>query len=186
MSVDKAFELVTALRQGRSKLGLVVTGGEPLVYYNLPSLQEAINRGRFQWTGLETSGYAGKKELDPGALNAFLLEFTTVTVSPKITPCLHGLQEDHELLKNIPLLLRCRPRMCHKFVIRDDFDIQSVLSYQQTFGIPSEDICLMPYGNERDEILQIIEKEILSACYQYGFTVTPRLQALLWGMKRGV
>lgn len=170
--------------------GLVLSGGEPLIHYSnkkfLSLMDDVIPL--FKWMGLETSGYAGKVS-DTKKLDWFLSCFTSISVSPKITPCLHGRQTDEVLECNIPTFLSCGDidhiSLFFKFVVRDQADIDAVLACAQRHPrIGLHRIYLMPYGNDRNEILASVEN-LIPAAVKYGFTITPRLHSLLWGATRG-
>lgn len=173
--------------KGNDPIGLVVSGGEPLIYYQSEALLNIIRTpGRWTFVGLETSGYAGNKPLIRRDLRAFLRCFTTVCLSPKITPCLHGQQKDDDLLRNCPMMAEEMAQMYLKFVVKDINDITAILNFRQNYPyMASYPTYLMPYGNDRETILKTIEWMIPHAA-RYGFIITPRLQALLWGLKRGV
>jgi 7-carboxy-7-deazaguanine synthase len=186
MTIEQ-IQLNLNLRRVQKKVGLVLSGGEPLLYYKSEGLQKIL-RDHWPWAGLETSGYIGSGAADTHNLRDFLSHFKTVCLSPKITPCLHGRQTDVELEKLIPTFIGYAryTNLVFKFVVKDQADIDAVLSCAQRhefLGIfPTY---LMPYGNDRDEILKSIEWLIPHAA-KHGMIVTPRLHALLWGAKRGV
>jgi 7-carboxy-7-deazaguanine synthase len=178
---------INALLPGNPKVGLVVSGGEPLLYYRSPVLRSVLDID-WQWRGLETSGYAGTAKLDPSAFHSFLNHFSSVSLSPKITPCLHGKQSDEELERNIPDFMdwfNADTSLFFKFVIRDQADVDAVLKCNERHKFSGTfPVYLMPYGNNRDEILKVTEW-LLPTCAQNGWAVSPRLQALIWGAERG-
>jgi 7-carboxy-7-deazaguanine synthase len=171
------------------KVGLVLSGGEPLLHYRNEFLMREVLSSRWQWSTLETSGYAG--EIGGISLGSFLACFTSISLSPKITPCLHGRQSDEELETNIPLFLSIsqtrleKKTIFFKFVVRDEKDIEAILRCNDRHKfMPGWDTYLMPYGNQREEILKTIET-LIPAASKYGFIITPRLHSLLWGSQRG-
>jgi len=195
-------QIITQLRKltypepGRliGDLGLVISGGEPLLYYRSSVIAEVLNDLSipFKWVGLETSGYAGNQPLEQVPFMRFLREFSTVCLSPKITPCLHGRQTDEELEQNIDTFMQLcdvgpTDQLSFKFVVRDIRDIDAILACSKRHDdfITYLPTYLMPYGNDREAILSSIEILIPTAA-KYGFRITPRLQALLWGARRGV
>ena len=168
-------------------MGLVLSGGEPLLYHADTQLQTLLCAGVFSWQAIETSGYAGVRGLYSREVQSFLTMFDTLCLSPKITPCLHGRQSDAELEKNIPLFMATADKatsLHFKFVVRDEADVDAVLDCNDRHNfIGKFPTYLMPYGNDRDEILRSIEW-LVPVAQQHGFIITPRLQALLWGKTR--
>lgn len=181
--------------------GMVLTGGEPLMHYNNPILHKLISKVTSRWDtevwwALETSGYIGKQPIEARphqhhtAFNNFIRLFETVTLSPKITPCLHGVNlSDKELCNNVKdfmAILATRPGdLVFKFVCRDEADVEVVTSFDMCYGVRNHGhpIYLMAYGNERDELLRTCERLVPLAA-KTGFSISPRLHALLWGMER--
>lgn len=186
---------LTMLATGQ-KVGLVVSGGEPLLHWRNEFLKGEIRNPRWNWTALETSGYNGNNPTTVNGLNHFLNAFSSVSLSPKITPCLHGRQTDEELECLIPYFLECsnyddwvtesrHSKLFFKFVVRDEKDIEAILRCNDRHKfMPGWDTYLMPYGNQREEILKTIET-LIPAASKYGFIITPRLHSLLWGSQRG-
>lgn len=181
--VSRLGEYSDLVSRSSSHLGLVLTGGEPLMYHANGLLLEVL-RADWQWKGLETSGYPC-----PGlpALDHFLDQFDTVSLSPKITPCLHGQHSDDKLESGIQAFMEVKhPGLIFKFVIRDQADIDALAGCNARHDFLGRfPVYVMPYGNERDEILQRLEW-LLPIATRYGFILTPRLHALIWGAKRGV
>lgn len=184
-------EVDTALREIKGQEGLVITGGEPLIHYQSEAFQLFLEaqKDRWRWMGLETSGYiAGEIRL--ADLQRVIRHFTTVCVSPKITPCLHGKQTDEELERGLPYIIDAvvgRPtKLCFKFVVRDAADVDAVLDCDKRHDfLDHYPTYLMPYGNDRDSILRCLEW-LVPVAKLWGFILTPRLQALMWGARRGV
>lgn len=188
--------LLGRFRSEHPACGLVLTGGEPLLYARRPEFIELLKAANFPWMQLETSGYMGAPLGLEGydRLSDFLHLFNFISISPKVTPCLHGGKPDNELELHIPLLLSMRgiSTFSFKYVVRDLEDITAAVDSCRRLNIlPVTHISttlhtvvyLMPYGNDRDEILKTTEL-ILPACASFGFAVSPRLQALLWGKNR--
>lgn len=174
--------------------GIVLSGGEPLIHYrngDFKSLLLFLKRTiRVKWISIETSGYVGKK-FNEELLVEFLAHFDTITISPKITPCLHGIISDEDMLLTQPVLKRffriSLSQCCYKFVVRDQADVEAVLRWDAIYRWRHEPhpIYLMPYGIHRDEVLKSCEF-LLPICAKYGFAVSPRLHTILWDSRRGV
>lgn len=185
MTVDEVMLKLNGLRGG-TKVGLVVSGGEPLLYYRSQALRNILSH--FPWTSVETSGYAGDIPMENWDFRTFCCSFTSISLSPKITPCLHGRQTDEQLEHNIPVFMNLKKysiNLFFKFVVKDQADIDAILACDKRHGFTnSYRVYLMPYGNNRDEILKSVET-LIPVAVKYGFIITPRLHSLLWGSKRG-
>jgi 7-carboxy-7-deazaguanine synthase len=196
MPVGTIMERILSLWRIHPGCGLVVSGGEPLMHYRNHAFYAMLQqlRSALPWISLETSGFIQRTMIQQASmiddLQNFLYCFDTISCSPKVTPCLHGRWTDVEQLCNIPLLMGKHgnhTRMIFKFVARDEEDIQAILKADAALAIQARgyQIQLMPYGIERDEVIAGCEA-MLPYSAKYGWTLSPRLHALLWGKKRGV
>lgn len=191
MDYSSIYETCKKLSTGSTHqtLGLVVSGGEPLLHYQSNEFKNMMWELKkfYGWKSLETSGYVGNKSLNVGQFLRFANGFDTICLSPKITPCLHGKQTDEELERNIQdFMILYKDRLCFKFVVKNEVDILAVLRCNDRHGfMKSYRTYLMPYGNDRDSILESVNW-LVPVASQYGFIITPRLHSLLWGAKRGV
>lgn len=168
--------------------GLVLTGGEPLLHYKNTEFINVMKK--FQgWQSLETSGFVGKT-LTYNELKPFCKLFDSVSLSPKITPCLHGQFSFTRLTENVDTFLQVyQSELCDdlffKFVVRDELDETAVMMFLDRYPEARRlhSVYLMPYGQERDEILRSCERIIPFAAKE-GFIITPRLHSLIWGKER--
>lgn len=143
-------------------LGVVVSGGEPLLYYRNQLWAETLEFWRRQtWVQLETSGFIGTKNASKPELMRYLTAFSDVVISPKITPCLHGKGSNEHLLQNMPdimaILMSFSPAvsLTFKFVCRDEADLAVVDEFSNSFPeAVSLGIQIMPYGLESNEVLE--------------------------------
>lgn len=174
--------------------GVVLSGGEPLLHIGNLHLIELMSVWKLStWSSLETSGYAGTfvSELQRQQLGDFLRAFTTVHLSPKVTPCLHGLQTDEQLLSNVEMIMavfaELPQRLAFKFVVNDEKDLDVVrnLDVRYKIGQRGHRIYLMPYGMYRDEVLAAWER-LIPDLASTGYILSPRLHSIIWGAKRGV
>jgi 7-carboxy-7-deazaguanine synthase len=174
--------------------GFVLSGGEPLLHYRNTYLQALVESTRRRtWISLETSGCVGLKPLDDhdGIARRFLRSFSTVHLSPKVTPCLKGNYPDDILLANVPAFLAAfagePTRLALKMVVRDEADVDRVVAVDQVYGIRrlGFTVFLMPYGVHREEILETSER-LIPYLAQTGYVLSMRLHSILWGKTRGV
>ena len=194
MKFSDLMKQFASLHQLAPGAGVVVSGGEPLLLYRNENWYNFMSwvRQAFPWCSLETSGFVSPKPIDGTELATFLWRFTTVHLSPKITPCLHGEGwTDEELLVNVPSFMRCfadKPsKLIFKFVVRDDIDVAAVEQVVERFRVRAAGfpVYLMPYGLERDEIIESCIR-LAPHLARTGFILSPRLHSILWGKQRGV
>ena len=184
---------VLALLARNPGCGIVLSGGEPLIHYrNAPFVALLADLKQVtRWLSLETSGYCGKpiqNLTEREYLEWFLDCFTSVHVSPKVTPCLHGRQADAELLANIDVFkeLKAVDELAFKFVVRDAADIAVVQQVDKDYGLSARHrVFLMPYGQEPDEIIET-SKQLIPTLAATGYDLSPRLHSIMWGKRRGV
>ena len=103
-------------------------------------------------------------------------------VSPKLRTS--GNISDERLVPIALQLFARLPKAFFKFVITAESDIDEVCSLTDQYGIPSEQVLLMPEGRTADALNQ--KSEWLSeACVRHGVRFTTRLHKILWGDDRG-
>lgn len=189
--------------------GIVLSGGEPLLHYKnqpfidlltkwkLDGVDLAVPGMNKRWLALETSGFVGETAIAnrsgfPGRqLANFLCLFESISLSPKVTPCLHGdgWTKD-ELLNNVQFITDVADEhglsgLFIKMVVRDEADVAEVKRCDEKFGWQDRGLTIhvMPYGQERDEILKTCEL-LVPTCAENGWVLTPRLHSLIWGKER--
>ena len=154
---------------------VVITGGEPLLQQaELEPLIESLAEYGFSFE-IETNG-----TIVPSAnLIRYIDQWN---VSPKLRTS-GNISE--ERLVPIALQIFARlPKAFFKFVIAAESDIDEVSSLTDQYGIPSEQVLLMPEGRTADALNR--KSEWLSqACVKHGFRFTTRLHIILWGDERG-
>ncbi len=189
---DRIHSWALAWHQDNPGCGLVVSGGEPLIQYRNTDFADLLRSFRqlLPWVSVETSGFLGGDV--PQEAVHFLRIFSTVSLSPKVTPCLHGANRSYEELTEgiLPILngFAGRPRdLFLKFVARDEEDIKVVNEVVRQFGIRQRKhaVYVMPFGQEPEEVLET-SKRLIPLITSPGYILTPRLHSLLWGKTRGV
>jgi 7-carboxy-7-deazaguanine synthase len=185
--------------------GVVVTGGEPLIHYKNYAWRQMLRvvRSHAAWTSIETSGYIGSQPTkDPKQLMEHLLEFSYVHCSPKITPCLRGPAWESADVNLEWVMEAFNPyrdsdpdaydfdkaqRLAFKYVVRDEADIAAVNDHVKRYNIQDRKhtVFLMPYGLEAEEVAEGCRR-CIEWCAKYGYILSPRLHALLYGRKRAV
>jgi 7-carboxy-7-deazaguanine synthase len=154
---------------------LVLTGGEPLLHQRVlaPLLERLKGAGFF--IEVETNG-----TVTPSPETAQLVD--CFNVSPKISNSLI-----EESVRTRPDTLRAFVRLqkaWFKFVVRDLKDVDEVENMVSRFGIPRDQVVLMPEGIDEATILAR-SRWLADVCKERGFRLSMRLHILLFGNKRG-
>ena len=150
---------------------VVITGGEPLESSLFLPLVFALKADGHR-VEVETSGVLPPPDLPVDQWN----------VSLKLT---HSGVPEERRIRSGAVREFVRRDAWFKFVVAEPEDVNEVIEIQERFGIPREQILLMPLGMERDELLTR-SRRIWEACQAHGFRFSPRLHILVWGAKRGV
>lgn len=160
---------------------VVVTGGEPFEHVrSLRGLLWTIDDGTREFE-VETSGYI----FDPWLAAAF----DRIILSPKILPSSAVTPTKQMTQETATRWLRyelSRPGIVSwKFVVRDDEDLDHLLPVIEEWGIPENQVYLMPEGLTADPVLER-GRWLAEVCKKHGFRLSLRQHVLLWGPKRGV
>jgi 7-carboxy-7-deazaguanine synthase len=173
-------ELVAAVPEAVRHV--VVTGGEPLLWRNLPRLTEALRTGGRHVT-IETAGTVFQS-----------LACDLMSVSPKLAnsdPARERgpeIRADHAARRLNPDVLRrmLERYACQlKFVVAEPADLDEIEDLLAMLPrIAPETVLLMPLGVDAGEIRER-GRWIAELCKQRGYRYTPRLHLDLYGDTRG-
>ena len=162
---------------------IVLTGGEPMVAPELPSLATLLRREGYHIT-IETAGTVMPRGI----------ECDIASLSPKLKNSIPEFsiagawKEKHEGTRYQPEVLRAWTRDYEvqlKFVVSTEGDlpeIEAIVGDLEPF--PRNRILLMPEGTEI-EVLRQRSPLIAKLCLERGFRFAPRLQIELYGNTRG-
>jgi len=160
MEILQIEEKLAELADGKTDI-VVITGGEPCAQKDLKDLVEHLAPN---WEiHLETSGKIEIPDL-PG---------TYVICSPK--------QYNNKFVVDKSI----KKADFYKFVISDEKELNTVLSFIDEEKISTKKAYLMPKGETREKQLQMMEF-VANACIKYGFNFSARLHTLIWDIKRKV
>lgn len=161
---------------------VVVTGGEPMLWANLPRLTAALRAGGRHVT-IETAGTVFQH-----------LECDLMSISPKLANSAPGphrppaAREDHAARRIAPdVLTELLGRyVCQlKFVVAEPADLEEIDALLALLPrVAPETIVLMPLG-VRPADVQARGRWIAELCKARGWRYTPRLHIDLWGDTRG-
>lgn len=161
---------------------VVVTGGEPMLWANLPRLTAAI-RGGGRHVTIETAGTVFQS-----------LECDLMSISPKLANSAPGAhrpaaaREDHEARRLVPDVLTelLRRYACQlKFVVAEPQDLDEIDALLARLPpVAPDTIVLMPLGVRTADV-HARGRWIAELCKERGWRYTPRLHIDLWGDTRG-
>ncbi|MCB0319758.1 MAG: 7-carboxy-7-deazaguanine synthase QueE [Bdellovibrionales bacterium] len=156
---------------------VIITGGEPLLQRNLPSLIGTLKDQGYR-LHLETNGTIPVPS-----------QFDVVVCSPKLhcsSPAHLRLRRVHErrrIVSSKEIDGRDKKNFL-KFVIAPTTDFSEVLEVQGSLGFPNERTYLMPEGNDRQSVMLATER-VWKLAEEHGLRFSSRLHILAWGNERG-
>ncbi|MFV7790974.1 7-carboxy-7-deazaguanine synthase QueE [Aliarcobacter lanthieri] len=163
------------------KIDIVITGGEPLLYWNKIEFQKLLkyyidNNHRVT---IETNA-----SLDIN-FNKDFQKKIIFSMSVKLSNSLEPLKKrvNKKTLKNI---LQNTSKSYLKFVIGNDFLTQAIDEIKDILSdIPKCEVYLMPLGDTSKQIDENSIK-VINLAIKYGFKYSDRLHIRVWNNKRGV
>lgn len=171
-------ELVTAVSRSGQRY-VVITGGEPLLQREFPSLcRELIARGYH--VTVETAGTVAPEFV-----------CSLLSLSPKTAnsdppgpwgPRHRQLRQDRSSLR---ALLDRHPEYQLKFVVQGEDDLPEILHLVGALGANRDRVLLMPEGKTALEVARVAPT-VAALCLKHGFRYSPRLHLELFGSGRGV
>ncbi len=161
---------------------VVVTGGEPLIAPELPTLLDELKK-RDRYITLETN-----------ATRYHPVECDLVSISPKLansTPRqgpYAQFAEIHEKNRlNVGAIKNFMDNYDYqlKFVVEDENDLREIEDILRKLpGVDRDKVMLMPQAKTKQEYRKRGPR-IAQLCLEKGFFYSPRLQLELWGRQRG-
>lgn len=166
---------------------IVLTGGEP----TLPAHQEAV--GQFFHLLEDEMGWDPFIEVETNGTQMLEPDFEAhvdhFNVSLKLANS--GMEVNDRLVPDaidqyIGMREPSEPRSAiFKFVVSGEPDVREVEVLVNEFGIPDEQVSLMPAGQTRDH-LEDTYPVVAEACKERRWRFSPRLQVNTWGEVTGV
>jgi organic radical activating enzyme len=166
----------------RTGAHLVVTGGEPLLQKDalIPFLEDLKGMVNV-FVELETNG-----TIAPEGLSGLVDQYN---VSPKLSNS--GMPEEKRIVESVikeyafHLGASVSTKVCLKFVVANEKDVDEVLKLKERFSIRPQLITLMPEGMTSEE-LTAKAQFVWNTCVKNGFRYSDRLHVRVWGKKIGV
>jgi 7-carboxy-7-deazaguanine synthase len=153
---------------------IVWTGGEPLL--QALELQKTIKelKEREYFQEMETNG-----TISPFPLNNLINSWN---VSPKLLSS--GIAYEKRIVPDAMAVWTTLIRnVTFKFAVSSPEDLHEVAAIGLRFGIPEDQIMLMPVMVDADREMMAWLAEI---CKKSGLRFSPRLHLMIWGKRRGV
>lgn len=194
------YESVRDILRRYPQCGVVFTGGEPLIHYHQEEFANLIDaiQAIAKWVSIETSGATGQNPYKD-TLSGILRRFDRVVWSPKTyTEGLPAKQHPthlHVQRLNEKAFLHTyqdfkygldKSKLTIKFVVKSGSDVEAVKRLDDGLGLTEGgfDIQLMPFGYDAEDLAPMIDQLTVEVA-KYGYRITPRLHALIWGRERG-
>lgn len=153
---------------------LILTGGEPMLHQDkLPDLLKRLNNVTVE---VETNGtIVPNDEFD---------EFVDLyNVSQKLSNS--GMDRSRRINSDATHWFRESDKAMFKYVVSSQEDLEEVWEIQGDYGIPNEQVQLMPAGYSREDLSNSYG-EVAEICMEYGYEFSPRLHVEIWGQATGV
>jgi 7-carboxy-7-deazaguanine synthase len=149
---------------------VVVTGGEPLLQQH--ALGELV-------TGCQQRGW--RVEVETAGVLAPEVVVDQWNVSPKLANSAVAI--DRRFKPDILRAFEATGRAIFKFVVCGPGDLDEAAAIVEECGLT--DVWIMPEGTTPEAIISGMS-DLASAVLARGWNLTPRLQILIWGDRRGV
>ena len=165
----------------KNRVDIVITGGEPLLYWNNQEFQNLIKHyiNKNHKLTIETNASLNidfKEEYQKNIL---------FSMSVKLSNSLEPLKKrvNNSTLTKI---LENTKESYLKFVIGNDFLENAIVEIEDILkNIPQCEVYLMPLGDS-SEAIDINSEKVVNLAIKYGFKYSDRLHIRIWNNKRGV
>lgn len=165
----------------KNRVDIVITGGEPLLYWNNQEFQNLIKH------------YINKNHKLTIETNASLnIDFKEeyqkkiiFSMSVKLSNSLEPLKKRVNKCTLTKILENTKESYL-KFVIGNDFLENAIVEIEDILkNIPQCEVYLMPLGDS-SEAIDINSEKVVNLAIKYGFKYSDRLHIRIWNNKRGV
>ena len=165
----------------KNRVDIVITGGEPLLYWNNQEFQNLIKH------------YINKNHKLTIETNASLnIDFKEeyqkkiiLSMSVKLSNSLEPLKKRVNK-STLTKILENTKESYLKFVIGNDFLENAIVEIEDILkNIPQCEVYLMPLGDS-SEAIDINSEKVVNLAIKYGFKYSDRLHIRIWNNKRGV
>lgn len=186
LSFDQLFKRLTA----HTLEHVVITGGEPFAFEELPLLVDQLKRaGRL--VTIETSGVIWRQTAADLTVLSPKLSHSDPTPADGFSEaeCARHLKlrSDTGSLQQFAAQFASHPAaLALKFVVERRSDLEEIRPIVALFPqLPREQVILMPQARSADR-LAALSREMVDWCMTEGWRLGTRIQVQLWGDRRGV
>ena len=179
--IVKEVDVLLSKYPNNYKIDIVITGGEPLLYWNKEEFQKLlkhyINDGHK--VTIETNASLNLNfEFD---YQKNILFSMSVKLSNSLEPLKKRVNKS-----TLTKILENTKESYLKFVIGNDFLENAIVEIEDILkNIPQCEVYLMPLGDS-SEAIDINSEKVVNLAIKYGFKYSDRLHIRIWNNKRGV
>ena len=165
----------------KNRVDIVITGGEPLLYWNNQEFQNLIKHyiNKNHKLTIETNASLNinfKEEYQKNILFSM-----SVKLSNSLEPLKKRVNKS-----TLTKILENTKESYLKFVIGNDFLENAIVEIEDILkNIPQCEVYLMPLGDS-SEAIDINSEKVVNLAIKYGFKYSDRLHIRIWNNKRGV
>ena len=165
----------------KNRVDIVITGGEPLLYWNNQEFQNLIKHyiNKNHKLTIETNASLNidfKEEYEKKIIFSM-----SVKLSNSLEPLKKRVNKS-----TLTKILENTKESYLKFVIGNDFLENAIVEIEDILkNIPQCEVYLMPLGDS-SETIDINSEKVVNLAIKYGFKYSDRLHIRIWNNKRGV
>ncbi|WP_141046738.1 7-carboxy-7-deazaguanine synthase QueE [Aliarcobacter cryaerophilus] len=165
----------------KNRVDIVITGGEPLLYWNNQEFQNLIKHyiNKNHKLTIETNASLNIDFQEEYQKN--ILFSMSVKLSNSLEPLKKRVNKS-----TLTKILENTKESYLKFVIGNDFLENAIVEIEDILkNIPQCEVYLMPLGDS-SETIDINSEKVVNLAIKYGFKYSDRLHIRIWNNKRGV
>lgn len=165
----------------KNRVDIVITGGEPLLYWNNQDFQNLIKHyiNKNHKLTIETNASLNIDFQEEYQKN--ILFSMSVKLSNSLEPLKKRVNKS-----TLTKILENTKESYLKFVIGNDFLENAIVEIEDILkNIPQCEVYLMPLGDS-SEAIDINSEKVVNLAIKYGFKYSDRLHIRIWNNKRGV
>lgn len=165
----------------KNRVDIVITGGEPLLYWNNQEFQNLIKHYINKNHKLTIETNASLKIDFQEDYQKNILFSMSVKLSNSLEPLKKRVNKS-----TLTKILENTKESYLKFVIGNDFLENAIVEIEDILkNIPQCEVYLMPLGDS-SEAIDINSEKVVNLAIKYGFKYSDRLHIRIWNNKRGV
>lgn len=165
----------------KNRVDIVITGGEPLLYWNNQEFQNLIKHYIYKNHKLTIETNASLNIDFKEEYQKKIIFSMSVKLSNSLEPLKKRVNKS-----TLTKILENTKESYLKFVIGNDFLENAIVEIEDILkNIPQCEVYLMPLGDS-SEAIDINSEKVVNLAIKYGFKYSDRLHIRIWNNKRGV